>query len=261
MGAARAPWFVEAFRASYRAVYPHRDLQAARREVAHLCGRGLSGRVLDAGCGFGRHAIAMAEQGLDPWGLDLSEELLAEAPGEEGGERLVGRLLRGDLRRLPCAHDAFDGMTLLFSSFGYFSDDENWQVLGEAARVLRPGGLLFLDLMNPQLVRGTLVPHSERHRAGWTITERRSLSSDGRRVRKQVRLRDAEGLERSWREDVRLYGTEELLELAEAAGLELVSVEGDYLGGIFDAQAERQIVCLRSGRYTDRDRAAPTIIQ
>ena len=246
MGAAGAPWYVEAFRASYRVVYPHRDLAAARREIAHLCGRGLTGRVLDAGCGFGRHGVAMAEQGLAPCGLDLSEELLREVPGEEGGELLAGRVLRGDLRRLPFRGQALDGVTLLFSSFGYFSDGENGEVLGELGRVLRPGGLAFLDLMNPDLIRRTLVPRSERSGGDWKVTEERSLSSDGRRVRKRVVLGAADGSERRWREDVRLYEPAELEAWAAAAGLKVTGVDGDFSGAVFDREAERQIVRLRA---------------
>jgi SAM-dependent methyltransferase len=240
------PWYEAAFRASYRAVYPHRNLAAARREVEHLKQRGLAGRVLDAGCGFGRHCIVMAEMGIEPVGLDLSEELLLQVRFEKGGERLGGKMVRGDLRRLPFGDRAFDGLTLLFSSFGYFEDAENEAVMVELARVLRPGGLAFLDLMNPERVRATLVPRSERRQGGWTIEESRSLSPDGRRVRKEVSLRDDEGTQRGWREDVRLYDMEEITALAAAVGMELVGIDGDFLGARFGAEAERQIVRLRA---------------
>ena len=58
-------WFEEAFRDDYRAVYPHRDLEAARPEVRWLVERGARGRTLDLCCGFGRHTLLLRESGVD----------------------------------------------------------------------------------------------------------------------------------------------------------------------------------------------------
>ena len=59
------PWFVEAFREGYLDVYPHRDVESARREVAYLLARGVGGRVLDLCCGWGRHLVAFSDLGLE----------------------------------------------------------------------------------------------------------------------------------------------------------------------------------------------------
>src|SRR5688572_25777829 len=71
-------WYEEAFRSDYRCVYAYCDLDAARNEVRFLIQMGVRGCVLDLCCGFGRHSLAMAEQGLDVVGFDFSEELLRE---------------------------------------------------------------------------------------------------------------------------------------------------------------------------------------
>ena len=73
------PWYVTAFQADYRAVYPHRDLASAAREVEFLIERGVGGRVLDLCCGFGRHTLALRRAGLDAYGADLSGDLLVQA--------------------------------------------------------------------------------------------------------------------------------------------------------------------------------------
>jgi len=132
--AAADPWYVEAFREGYLQLYPHRDLGAARREAAFLVARGLRGRVLDLCCGFGRHTLALREQGFDAIGLDLSPELLAHAAQGPGWELLRGRLLRGDARVLPFAERSFGSLVNLFSSFGYFGEEGDRQVLREIAR-------------------------------------------------------------------------------------------------------------------------------
>jgi SAM-dependent methyltransferase len=231
--AAREPWYVQAFRGDYRLVYAHRDLESAEREVAWLVAQGLAGRVLDLCCGFGRHALAMARAGLPVVGVDLSLELLRAARElPEFEPHLRGRLLCGDARRLPLAAASFDAATLLFSSFGYFGEQGDGQVLAELARVLRPGGLAVLDLMNPAHVRAALVPRSRRSGPGFVLAEERRLADGGRRVLKDVELElvDDQGRRelRRWREDVRMYEVVELRELLAARGLALERVAGDY---------------------------------
>ncbi|HEX6882265.1 MAG TPA: methyltransferase domain-containing protein [Planctomycetota bacterium] len=234
------PWYDEAFEAGYLELYPHRDGAAARAEVDGLLARGLAGgagSLLDLGCGFGRHLQALVERGVDAWGLDRSPALLARvAPA------LRTRVVRGDFRSLPFRTGVFTAVAMLFSSFGYFEDDENERVLAEVARVLAPGGLAVLDLMNPARVRATLVPESFTARPGVELRERRYLERAGRRVVKEVEARAADGQARHWREDVRLYERAELDPLLGRNGLALRRVEGDYDGRSHGPDAPRQIV-------------------
>lgn len=235
------PWFVSAFRADYLTVYAHRDLESARREVAGLIAAGVGGRVLDLGCGFGRHTLAMREQGLEAFGLDLSSELLARSRDLPDAGGIAGRLVRADARHLPFRAASLDSVTVLFSSFGYFGEQGDRGMLAETARVLRPGGLLVLDLMNAKRVRAELVPLSRREQEGLELFERRALVDGGRSVEKEVRLRMPGGEERSWTERVRLYEPAELAELLAATGLELVRSTGDFDGSPTSARSPRWI--------------------
>jgi ubiquinone/menaquinone biosynthesis C-methylase UbiE len=134
-------WYEEAFRADYLRVYPHRDLDSARPEVAFLLERGVRGRVLDLCCGFGRHALLLAQSGASVVGLDLSLELLSAARELPGFERaLAGRLVHADASRLPFRDASFDSLVNLFSSFGYLDADGDARMLSEIARTLRAGG-------------------------------------------------------------------------------------------------------------------------
>ncbi len=234
------PWYDAAFEGGYLELYPHRDLAAARVEVAGLVERGIGGRVLDLGCGFGRHLLALRERGLDAFGLDRSRALLQRAVPE-----LAGRLARGDFRALPFGSGAFQSVLMLFSSFGYFDDAGNERVLREIARVLAPSGLVVLDLMNPARVRAALVPESRTRRGGLEIHEQRRLESGGTRVVKDVSLRAADQSEHRWREDVRLYEPEEVALLLARSGLWHLRTEGDFDGRVFDSGSARQIVWAR----------------
>ena len=90
-------------------------------------------RVLDLGCGKGRFARRLAEDGAAVVGLDLSAAMLAEG---EGLDRV-----RASARRLPFADGAFDAVVAVevFEHLAALDD-----VLREARRVLRPGGVLAI---------------------------------------------------------------------------------------------------------------------
>lgn len=242
---ADAPWFVEAFRADYLEVYPHRDVESARREIAWILEQGLTGQVLDLCCGFGRHTLAMRERGVEVIGMDLSMELLARARTLPHNELLADRLFRGDARRLPFANGVFDALANLFSSFGYFGDDGDREVLDEIARVTKPGATIVLDLMNPARIRAGLVPSSHTERDGIVLDERRSLEEGGRRVVKTVLLTHADGTQRTWREDVRMYEGDEMRSLLGARGFAIERTAGDFDGSAFDARSPRQILVAR----------------
>ena len=237
------PWFDAAFEELYLEVYAHRDLAEARRDVQALARRGLEGPFLDLGCGAGRHLSAAAEMGIVGVGVDRSSALLARARGQ--GLTVT----RGDLRSLPFASQSFSALTCLFSSFGYFDEVGDLAQLRGARRVLRPGGSLWLDVADAQSVRRGLVPESRRQVGEWLLVERRGLSADGRRVRKELELSAAGRSPRSWYEDLALYEPQELTALLAAAGLE-VEQRWPTLGGAApgpsgQAPAPRQVLRAR----------------
>ncbi|MDQ1396947.1 MAG: hypothetical protein QOG64_2206 [Acidimicrobiaceae bacterium] len=96
-------------------------------------------RVLDVGCGPGRHARALAARGIEVVGLDISARFVELArDGAPGGASFV----RGDARCLPLAEGSFDAaITLCQGGFGLVPG-EDAAVIGEIARVLKPGGTL-----------------------------------------------------------------------------------------------------------------------
>jgi SAM-dependent methyltransferase len=101
-------------------------------------------RVLDVGCGLGRHMTALAELGYVCVGVELDAEISSEA--REHG--LDVRTL--DMRNLHQIEDPFDAVISMWASFGYFDDDTNAAVLAAMSDILKlRGGVLVLDLQNP----------------------------------------------------------------------------------------------------------------
>lgn len=242
-----AEWYAQSFGEDYLIVYRHRDFSGARREVramADWLGLSPGARVLDLCCGMGRHALALAELGYRVTGVDLSPDLLAEARKHDPAGTVTW--LRGDMRNVPL-DGPFDAVVNLFTSFGYFADDEeNGAVLREMGRLLRPGGRFLIDFLNPGHVRRHLVPRSVRTVEGETIEESRAIR--GGRVEKDIVIRSEAGGERRYRESVKLYEIADFLRLMHGTDLAVERVIGDYDGSDHEAETSPRLIML--GRKT-----------
>ncbi|MCB9893816.1 MAG: class I SAM-dependent methyltransferase [Planctomycetes bacterium] len=238
------PWFVRAFAREYLEVYRHRSPVQGQQQVNQMLGAGLlpaRGRVLDLCCGAGRHLLPMRASGLDAVGLDLSQVLLKAG-------KLAGIAVRADARAIPYAGATFDVVTNLFSSFGYFPDDEaHHAVLLEVRRVLKPDGRLVIDHMNAAVTIADLQPESVEQRDGLTLKQTRHYDATEKRVIKDVEYTPDGMTPRHWSESVRLFTPAELDEFLTQAGLEPTARFGDLDGSCFDeSTSRRQVVVARA---------------
>jgi SAM-dependent methyltransferase len=103
-------------------------------------------RILDIGCGAGRHSIELAGRGLSVLGIDPSAEMIASARSRAAGESMQPEFLqmRGeDFQRV----NEFEAAVCLFTTLGQVNDQEdNRQLLVNAAQSLRPGGYFILEI-------------------------------------------------------------------------------------------------------------------
>lgn len=213
--ASERPWWEAAFGAHYETLYAHRDDASAAVEVAGLLPRlrQAPGPILDACCGNGRHLAALRAAGLPAFGFDLSPALLASARRRPGCR---DRLVRCDMRA-PAVGGGWGAVLMLFTAFGYFDDEGNAACLAALARLLASGGFLVMDLPDPDAVRASLVPRSERETACGRLIEERHLV--GNRVEKTVTITSSGKPQQFYRESVRLYDQHEIAALAARCGL------------------------------------------
>lgn len=98
--------------------------------------------ILDYGCGYGRTLAELSRSGYkNIFGIDFSAAMLARCRLEVPGSHLV----RNDGRTLPLTGNSVDAV-LLFAVLTCIPDgDEQGRLLSDIARVLRPGGLLYIS--------------------------------------------------------------------------------------------------------------------
>jgi SAM-dependent methyltransferase len=218
------------------------------------------GPVLEAFCGTGRVAIALARAGFEVTGLDLSSTLLrqlqdnlARAPGARRRLRIVESDVRGPVPGGPYALVvvAFNSLTCI-ADFG-----GQREAIRSLANALAPGGCLVIDTVNPWRlpVDGDPTPRpffTRRHpRTGLSYTRFAAMSGI-----------DAEGRQRlhGWYDQLdenghvarrhysviwRPIGRYELELMLETAGLSIASLEGGHQREPFTAQSPRIFVQAR----------------
>jgi SAM-dependent methyltransferase len=128
------------FDAIYATETPPWDIGRPQAGFEHLATAGeLVGRVLDAGCGTGEHALMAASLGHEAVGLDLSRPAieLARAKGTERG--IAVRFVVADALRLPDLGAHFDTV-LDCGLFHVFDDDERERYVASLAEVMPSGG-------------------------------------------------------------------------------------------------------------------------
>ena len=109
-------------------------------------------RVIDLAGGTGRASRGLARVGIDPVVVDVSAGMLARA--RAAGHEAV----RGDAGDLPIADDAVDAAVVV-DALHHLPDP--MAGLAEAARVVRPGGVLVVQEFHPRGVRGRALVAAE----------------------------------------------------------------------------------------------------
>ena len=103
-------------------------------------------RVLDLGCGSGRHSIFLAEHGFDVCGIDASPEGIKIAGKKLGEKKLEADLKVGDIyEKLPYPDGSF-GAIVSTRAMHHNTIEKIRELIKEMERILAPGGMVFITV-------------------------------------------------------------------------------------------------------------------
>ena len=107
-------------------------------------------KILDVGCGIGRHAVELAKRGHKLTGLDYSSTFLKKGKIYAKKEGVDIKFIERDMRYLPFKEE-FDAVINMCTSFGYFEEEkDHLEVLRGIAHALKPKGKFLLDTVNKE---------------------------------------------------------------------------------------------------------------
>lgn len=222
-------WTVGYFDEPYTELHPFPDAAHTDREVEALAQLlpPVPARILDVGCGPGRHVVGLARRGYAVVGVDTSTEFLESARASASGLANV-EFLECDMRALTF-DSGFDAALSLFTAWGYFDDTQNQQILDRVARALRPGGRLIMELASRDWLMRVYAPRDfVELQDGSIVAIERSFDhvSGVNTVTNRWRTPTGESRERQHR--VRAYTPTELDQMLRRAELTPVAWYGDW---------------------------------
>ncbi|HTF03872.1 MAG TPA: class I SAM-dependent methyltransferase [Bacteroidia bacterium] len=232
-------WFDSPF---YPMLYAHRSEQEADELVDNLVkvlALPPASRILDLGCGRGRHSTGLARHGYDVTGVDLSAASISDAKKQEH-ENL--HFWIHDMRR-PVAVNYFDATVNLFTSFGYFTSPlDNVRTIDAVHTELKPNGVFLIDYFNSTKVRRLVGDcHTGEKTVGdvhfsWVKT------IENNAVRKKITVKES-GMEHLFCEHVQLFSLDEFKKMLEPK-FNLLHVFGDYALSAFDEVNSDRLILL-----------------
>ena len=232
-----ANWFNTDF---YHVLYQDRDHKEAERFMNTLTGYlklSKNATILDLACGKGRHAIYLNTLGYDVTGIDLSENSIDFA------KQFENETLHFDVHNMCNPyHKQFDAVLNLFTSFGYFdNEDDNLNTIKAIKADLNETGSGVIDFMNVTHIIDNLVPQDTKKVGGIVFYQKRYLK-DGyifKEIDFHYKNKDFHFVER-----VKALTLKDFEAYFEEADIELRAVFGDYKLNEFHPKASERLILI-----------------
>jgi len=198
---------------------------------------GLTGNehILDLACGYGRHALSLARRGFQITGVDITKDFINDAITNANLECLSARFINADIRDLHFENEYDVVLNLADGAIGYLeSDEENLKIFDVISNALKSGGKHFMDIGNAE--------HAEHYfpvqywddgenalsvsRFEWDDKKRIMLYGDNTIVFGEP----AKKPDIQYGAPQRLYSIDEINEIWEKRGMQVVQTFSDYYG-------------------------------
>lgn len=231
-------WFDSPY---YHVLYANRSTEEAEKFISaiseHLRIKN-SAKVLDVACGKGRHSKTLAKLGFDVTGIDLSKNSIDYAK-QYAHDKLHFEVW--DMRE-TYKEEAFDFVFNLFSSFGYFDDeDDDYAAIQAMYNNLKAGGILVLDYINTEyaikhMKDREIVPRADIH---FHVQKRIEKGF----IKKKIEFL-VNGEDHAYEEQLKVINQFRFDEMLSAADFTLLEVFGDYELNPFNAALSPRLILV-----------------
>jgi SAM-dependent methyltransferase len=242
-------WFEneDFWRDFYPYMFPPERFLAAKEEVGRIAAltQCYGGELLDLCCGPGRHAVEFAQSGFRVTGVDRSPFLLERAREHAAEAGVSIKWVMEDVRSFV-RPATFDLACNLFTSFGYFKDEQdNLQVLRNVHQSLKENGALVIEVVGKErLARTWQNTICSELADGSLVVQRPQLRDDWCRVHSDwILVKD--GGARSFSFEHTIYSGRELKDLLLICGFGQVQLFGDLQGHAYNLEAARLVAVAR----------------
>jgi SAM-dependent methyltransferase len=237
-----SPWFKSWFASPYyHILYKGRDDKEAQRFLDNLIGflkPAADSKMLDIGCGRGRHAIHLSKRGFDVTGIDLSMENIQHNKQYESA-RL--HFFVHDMRDV-FRPGYFDYVFNLFSSFGYFDcEEDNLKTMNAHAEALKVNGRLVLDYMNAAKICSYFLPSETKIVDGIKFTVKKKVENG--KIIKQISFTDKEQ-DYVFNEELSILYLDDFSKLLSKYNLKITNTFGDYSLNTFDENNSDRLIII-----------------
>ena len=232
-----ASWFDTPY---YHILYKDRDYTEAQNFMDNLTdylNLPEQGEILDLACGKGRHSVYLNSLGYNITGVDLSEQSIAHA------KQFENETLEFKVHDMSKPYPkAFDAVFNLFTSFGYFDDENcNLETIKSIKLELNEFGFGVIDFMNTNYIIENLIPENVKTVDGIDFYQKRSIK-DGY-ILKDISF-DADGQHFEFQERVKAFTLKDFEALFEKAGVYLLDVFGDYKLNKYHAHTSERMIMI-----------------
>lgn len=201
-------------------------------------------RVLDLGCGPGRHSLEIARRGFRVTALDRTASLIDRARKRAEEENISLEFVQDDMRYFG-RPGSFDAVLSLSTSFGFFEDQaDDYRVLVNAYSSLKEDGVLIMDLVGKEILARSFTERGWSETSNTIVMVRRTVTKDWTWVEDRWKvLKD--GVLREFLMAHRPYSAMELRGLLAKCGFKRIDIHGDLAGAVYDHKASRLVAIAR----------------
>lgn len=240
------PWFEDLFDDDFIRTMDRAEQRVIQREVDFIeqcLGLEKGASILDLACGTGRHAVELSSRGYAVVGYDLSLNMLALAADEAQSLNQKMNFLQGDMREMNY-DQVFDGIYSWSTSFGYFDDETNFDVLQRMQKSLRTGGILVLDIINRDYVAPRQPSMVWFEGDGCVCMDEMQVDFFSSRLKVKRTAMFDDGRSREIDYSMRLYNLHEIGKMMHDADFKVLEVTGHpaHPGVFFGSESPRLII-------------------